>query len=74
MVARWPAWPERLEWGRWRRRSRSAERKAFPSGIDRIDWLPGDGSVKLDLLGTHQIQMNVDDLNAKLAVFRIKPA
>jgi hypothetical protein len=50
------------------------EHKVFPDGIDRIDWLPGDGTVQLDLLGTNVVPMNVDDHNAKVAIFRIRLA
>ncbi|MEU4192838.1 hypothetical protein AB0E69_13125 [Kribbella sp. NPDC026611] len=50
------------------------EGKVVSTGIDRIDWLPGDGSVQLDLLGTSVVPMNVDDHNARVAIFRIRLA
>lgn len=50
------------------------EGKVVSTGIDRIDWLPGDGAVQLDLLGTSVVQMNVDDHNARVAIFRIRLA
>ncbi len=51
-----------------------AEHKVFAHGIDRINWLPGDGTVRLDLVGTKAIPMSVDGHDARLAVFRIKLA
>lgn len=51
-----------------------AEHKVFAKGIDRINWLPGDGTVRLDLVGTKAIPMSVDGHDARLAVFRIKLA
>jgi hypothetical protein len=48
------------------------ERKVFANGIDRINWLPGDGTVQLELASTGTIPMNVDGHNARLAVFRIR--
>ncbi|ADB30948.1 hypothetical protein Kfla_1854 [Kribbella flavida DSM 17836] len=50
------------------------ERKAFAHGIDRINWLPGDGTVQLDLLSTRTIPMNVDGHDARAAIFRIRLA
>jgi hypothetical protein len=50
------------------------EHKVFSQGIDRINWLPGDGTVRLDLVGTNVIPMSVDGHDARLAVFRIKLA
>lgn len=51
-----------------------AERKVFPNGIDRINWLPGDGTVRLDLVGTKVIPMSVDSHDARVAIFRIRLA
>jgi hypothetical protein len=51
-----------------------AEHKVFPEGIDRINWLPGDGTVQLDLVTTNVVPMNVDDHNARVAIFRIRLA
>lgn len=51
-----------------------SERKAFHHGVDRVNWLPGDGSVKLDLVTTKVIPMSVDGHDARMAVFRIKLA
>jgi hypothetical protein len=53
---------------------RKAERRVFAKGIDRIDWLPGNGSVKLELRGTKSIDMHVDGHDARVAIFRIRPA
>jgi hypothetical protein len=50
------------------------ERKVFADGIDRINWLPGDGTVQLDLVTTNVVPMNVDDHNARVAIFRIRLA
>jgi hypothetical protein len=50
----------------------AAEHKAFPGGVDRIDWLPGDGTVQLDLVSTHIVPMDVDNHDARVAVFRIR--
>ncbi|MET9312924.1 hypothetical protein ABZX12_13930 [Kribbella sp. NPDC003505] len=51
-----------------------SEHRALFKGIDRINWLPGDGKVRLDLVNTKVIPMNVDGHDARLAVFRIKLA
>jgi hypothetical protein len=51
-----------------------AESRAFADGVDRIDWLPGNGSVQLNLLGTKVIPMNVDGHNARVAILRIRVA
>ncbi|NIK55119.1 hypothetical protein [Kribbella shirazensis] len=51
-----------------------SERKVFANGIDRINWLPGDGKVRLDLLGKKIIPLNVDGHDARLALFRIRLA
>lgn len=48
------------------------ERQVFTGGIDRINWMPGDGRVQLDLLGTHSVDMRVDGHDARVAVFRIR--
>ena len=48
------------------------EHKVFANGIDRIGWLPGDGTVQLDLTGTKSIPMSVDSHEARVAVFRIR--
>lgn len=52
----------------------AAEHRAFFHGIDRIDWLAGDGTVQLDLVGTKDVPMHVDSHNARVAVFRIRLA
>ena len=52
----------------------AAERKVFANGIDRIDWLPGDGTVQLDLITPKTIPMNVDGHEARVAIFRIRLA
>lgn len=51
-----------------------AERRAFPGDIDRIDWLPGNGTVQLELLNTNTVDMNVDGHDARVAIFRIRLA
>ena len=51
-----------------------AERKVFAHGIDRVNWLPGDGTVELDLVTTRTIPMNVDGHDARAAIFRIRLA
>jgi hypothetical protein len=51
-----------------------AEKQVFPGGIDRINWLPGNGSVRLQLRGTKSIDMDVDNHNARVAIFRIRAA
>jgi hypothetical protein len=52
----------------------ASEHKVFGNGIDRINWLPGDGRVRLDLVRTKVIPMSVDGHDARMAVFRIKLA
>ncbi|WP_460651641.1 hypothetical protein [Kribbella endophytica] len=52
----------------------AAERKVFANGIDRIDWLPGDGTVQLELTGTRAVPMSVDSHEARVALFRIRLA
>jgi hypothetical protein len=51
---------------------RNAERQVFFRGFDRINWMPGDGRVRLDLLGTDTVDMRVDGHDAHVAVFRIR--
>jgi hypothetical protein len=53
---------------------RTAEKRVYPHGIDRIDWLPGDGAVQLQLRGTKSVDMKVDGHNARVAIFRIRLA
>jgi hypothetical protein len=53
---------------------RDAEHRAFTSDIDRIDWLPGNGAVQLELRDTKAVNMNVDGHNARVAIFRIRLA
>jgi len=53
---------------------RAAEKRAFPGGIDRIDWLPGNASIQLQLRGTRTVDMHVDGHNARVAIFRIRAA
>jgi hypothetical protein len=53
---------------------RQAEKQVFDKGIDRINWLPGDGSVKLELRHTKSVDMRVDGHDARVAIFRIRPA
>ncbi|MEV8378918.1 hypothetical protein AB0P21_39640 [Kribbella sp. NPDC056861] len=50
------------------------EGKAFPNGIDRVDWLPGNGSVQIQLLNTKLVPMSVDDHSARVAIFRVRTA
>jgi hypothetical protein len=51
-----------------------AERRVFAHGIDRINWLPGNGTVKLELANTKSIDMRVDGHDARVAIFRIRLA
>jgi len=51
---------------------RNAEKKVFHEGVDRINWLPGNGAVQLQLRGTKSIDMRVDGHNARVAIFRIR--
>ena len=51
---------------------RNAEKKVFNQGVDRINWLPGNGAVQLQLRGTKSIDMRVDGHNARVAIFRIR--
>lgn len=50
----------------------SAEQKAFGTGIDRLHWLPGNGSVQITLNTTKTINMNVDGHDARMAVFHVR--
>ena len=50
------------------------ERQVFTAGIDRINWMPGDGTVQLELLGTRSIDLRVDGHDARVAIFRIRLA
>lgn len=50
------------------------EGKVFGGGIDRIDWLPGDGSVQIQLLNSSTIPLGVDSHDAHVAIFRIRTA
>ncbi|MGC4943843.1 hypothetical protein [Kribbella sp. DT2] len=54
--------------------AQDTERKVFANGIDRIDWLAGDGSVQLELTGTRAVPMSVDTHEARVALFRIRLA
>lgn len=51
---------------------RDAERRVFTGGIDRINWLPGNGAVKVELRGTKTVDMQVDSHNARVAIFRVR--
>jgi hypothetical protein len=51
-----------------------AEKQVFTAGIDRINWMPGDGTVRLELLDTRSIDMRVDGHDARVAIFRIRLA
>ena len=50
------------------------EHKVFSGGVDRINWLPGNGTVQLDLQNQYEVPMNVDGHNARVAIFRIRLA
>jgi hypothetical protein len=50
------------------------EGKVWGSGIDRVDWLPGNGSVQIQLLNSGLIPLGVDSHEAHLAIFRIRVA
>ena len=51
-----------------------AEKQVFTGGIDRINWMPGNGTVQLELLNTRTIDMRVDGHDARVAIFRIRLA
>ncbi|WP_211207207.1 hypothetical protein [Stackebrandtia nassauensis] len=53
---------------------RSAEKKAFSKGIDRINWLPAGDKIQIQLQGTRTVDMDVDSHNARVAIFRIRLA
>lgn len=53
---------------------RQAEKQVFGKGIDRINWLPGNGSVQLQLRRTDRIDLRVDGHDARVAIFRIRAA
>ncbi|OLF09675.1 hypothetical protein BLA60_17940 [Actinophytocola xinjiangensis] len=53
---------------------RDAERRAFLAGVDRINWLPGNGTVRAELLETWTIDMRVDGHDARAARFRLRVA
>lgn len=48
-----------------------AEGAAFGDGIDRVDWLD-NGKVEIQLVNTGVIPMNVDDHNARMAIFHLR--
>jgi hypothetical protein len=51
-----------------------SEHRVFTGGIDRVNWLPGNGTVQLELRGTKTVDMRVDGHDARVAVFRIRVA
>ena len=53
---------------------RDTEHRAFFNGIDRVNWLPGNGAVRLELLNTRTVDMRVDTHDARVAIFRIRLA
>lgn len=53
---------------------RDIERQAFTHDIDRIDWMPGNGTVALQLRDTRTVPMHVDGHNARVARFRVRVA
>jgi hypothetical protein len=40
--------------------------------LRRIDWLPGDGSVQIQILNSSMIPLGVDSHEAHVAIFRIR--
>lgn len=50
----------------------SAEQKAFGTGIDRLHWLPGNGTVQITLNATKTINMEVDNHDARMAIFHVR--
>ena len=50
------------------------EHAAFPNGIDKVNWIPGTDRVRIDLVRTEIIPMEVDGHEAKMAVFNLKLA
>jgi hypothetical protein len=52
----------------------AAEKQVFLTGIDRINWLPGNGRVQLQLVTKKTVDMRVDGHDAHVAIFRIRQA
>ncbi|QNE16828.1 hypothetical protein F1D05_01585 [Kribbella qitaiheensis] len=50
------------------------EHSVYTGGIDRINWLPGDGTVQLDFITSKIIPLNVDGHDAHEAIFHIRLA
>jgi hypothetical protein len=50
------------------------ERQAFPNGIDKVNWIPGTDRVRISLERTEIIDLNVDDHDARMAVFSLRLA
>jgi hypothetical protein len=50
------------------------ERVAFPNGIDKVNWIPGTDRVRIDLVRTEIIPLQVDGHDAKMAVFNLRLA
>lgn len=48
------------------------EHRVFFNGIDRINWMPGNGAVRLELRNTRTVDMRVDGHDARVAIFRIR--
>lgn len=51
-----------------------AEHRVFFNGIDRINWMRGNGAVQLELRNTKTVDMRVDGHDARVAIFRIRLA
>lgn len=66
----WTADTNRADYGN--ATGQAAERTAYAGGVDRINWLHGDGTVQLEWLNSKVVPMNVDGHNAGLAIFRIR--
>lgn len=52
--------------------SLDAERRCFSTGIDRINWLAGDGTVQEQFIDTKTVDMRVDGHDARVAVFQVR--
>lgn len=50
------------------------EHRVFNGGVDRVNWLPGNGAVQIELQNQYEVPMNVDGHNARVAIFRIRLA
>ncbi|AGM02944.1 hypothetical protein DMC61_03880 [Amycolatopsis sp. WAC 04169] len=54
--------------------SLESERRCFGTGIDRINWLAGNGVVQEQFIDTKTVDMRVDGHDARVAVFQVRLA